>query len=535
MADRIVQQPATVTTQKRFTDLPAADVERSTFDRSHGYKSAFNVGELIPFCVDEVLPADTFNGSATLFLRLATPLKPVMDNIQADVHWFFVPNRILWDSWQLFMGERTDPDDDPTSVTVPQAIIDLDQIEGMLADFMGLPLTDVSRQVTVNALPFRAMAQIWNDWYKDQNLSQNFTYVRGDASVDWTDVGTFPRYKRKDYFTSALPWPQKGDPVYLPLGTTAPVRGIGTQTTNFERTDIAAFETTGLTEYPNAFQVDNSGDEGNAVYLEGTSLEGLPTIYADLAEATAATVNDIRTAFQVQKLLERDARGGTRMVEILLNHFNVQSPDFRLQRAEYLGGGTGNVNINPVASTVATEEAPQGGLAAVGTGIIRGSFNHSFVEHGWVIGLVSCRADLTYQNGIERQWSRTTRYDYYWPSLSHLGEQEIKNKELYVSGDPDQDEGTWAYQERYAEYRYKPGRITGLMRSNASASLDVWHLAQDFDELPGLNTAFMDEAPPIDRVSAVPSEPHFICDAWIKLTCTRAMPIYSVPGLIDHF
>jgi len=527
MADRIVQQPATVKAQTHFTQLPTADVERSTFDRSHGYKTTFNAGRVIPFMVDEILPGDTFNVNTTLFVRLATPLKPIMDNISCDIHYFFVPNRLVWDNWQFFMGERDYPTQDPETVSIPNALILPDQILGTLADYFGIPLTDNTFTLRVNGLPFRGYQLIWNEWYRDENLEPSIDIPKD--GLDFSATGFQPQWrnKRKDYFTSALPWPQKGAPVFLPLGISAPVEPNGTSTTWISEDDPLGYLYQPIGGGNNAgFQLDN--DNEAAAHFLNTGL------YADLTDATAATINDIRTAFQVQKLLERDARGGTRYIEILLNHFNVESPDARLQRPEYLGGGSGVININPVASTFANEEVPQGQLAATGTGVIKARFNHSFVEHGYVFGMVSAHADLTYQNGLDRMWSRETRYDFYWPTLAHLGEQEILNKEIYVAGDTSDDE-VWGYQERYADYRFKNGRITNLMRSKAPESLDVWHLAQDFDAIPPLNNTFIQNKPPIDRVVAVPTEPDFICDGWIDMKCTRPMPVYSVPGLVDHF
>lgn len=551
------------------------DMSRSRFDRSSSYKTTFNVGQIIPFYVDEVLPGDTFSIDTSKVVRMQTLLTPVMDDIFLDTYYFFVPNRLTWNHWKQFMGENTE------SAWIPSVEYEIPQLTapeggwniGTIADYMGIP-TGVSG-LSVNALPFRAYALIMNEWFRDENLSDPLNIPVTDATVQGVNTGTFvtdvakgglpyTAAKYHDYFTSALPAPQKGPDVTIPVAeaSTAYVYPAATLNPDLaarfnelqwvqsngqilsQKTPNAVLQL-GFTKRAGASEsIDSdvtrvisenmqSPPSGNTSLIPGN-------LVADFSGVgQVATINQLRLAFQIQKLYERDARGGTRYIEILKSHFGVTSPDARLQRPEYLGGNRIPININQVVQSSSTDASgtPQGNTAAYSlTSDNHSDFTKSFVEHGFLIGVMVARYRHTYQQGLERFWSRKDRFDYYFPVFANIGEQAIKNKEIYAQG-TEKDDEVFGYQEAWADYRYRPNRVTGEMRSSAPQSLDVWHLGDDYESLPSLSDSWIrEDSKTVNRVLAVSDNvsAQLFCDIYVRNFCTRPMPLYSIPGLIDH-
>lgn len=552
-----------------FSQNPSPEIQRSTFDRSAGNKFDFSAGYNIPFYADEILPGDTFKAKLDLFARFNTPIKPIMDNVYLDVHFFAVPLRLIWANFKKFMGEQANPGDSTDYLTPKLTDLDVRFFPPHSNfDYMGLPtnVTDIFKYTT--AFHSRAINLIWNEYYRDQNLNQSLPVPTGDGpdSVEGNLYNLLTlRNKRKDYFTSAFTSPQKGPATLIPAFATGTgnITGSGTYTVAGPLVD----------RVPNApvWQAYQSGTNApvggpftqgtdvNAYTVVNTStgisydprggLVGKP-ITLNIAPIAAGlefsptglgTINMLREAFQLQRFLERDNRGGTRYTETVFSHFGVESPDARQQRPEYLGGGTLNLNINPVTQTAPSldDTTPQGNLSAFGTVSTQNQdigFTYSSTEHQVLIGFISARADLSYQQGIPRMWSRNTKYDFYWPEFAHLGEQAIKQMELIAKSNDDiHNEKTFGYQERYAEYKYRQPIISGSLRSNYPQTLDSWHLAQEFDTGVTLGANFIHENPPIYRTVAVPSEKDFICDTFLHLHCTRPMPVNAIPGFADHF
>ena len=546
-----------------FSENPAnLDIMRSRFERPQSIKTTFNAGDVIPFYLDEVLPGDTMSIDTSKVVRMSTLMTPIMDNIYLDTYFFFVPNRLAWDHWKQFMGENTESAWIPqTQYTVPQVTApEGGWNEGTIADYLGIP-TKVSG-LSVSALPLRMYGLICNEWFRDENLTDPIFVPTGDANVAGSNGSDyrndipkggkpFKAAKYHDYFTSALPAPQKGPDVPLPLGNIAPVYADSTKTIGLRYgnasvrikdgnnnplitgwSKIGGYTAPGNpnTHLQAASAASNpDGGSGIAIHFDN--------LMADLSQATGTSINQLRQAFQVQKMYERDARGGTRYTELIRSHFGVSSPDARLQRPEYLGGSRIPINVTQVVQESETSTTPQGHTAAYSLSIDSHSdFTKSFVEHGYVMGVMVARYQHTYQQGLERTWKRTTREDYYFPVFANLGEQAIKNYEIYAQGTSTDNE-VFGYQEAWAEYRYKNNRVSGMMRSNYAQSLDSWHLADDYDTLPRLSDEWIrEDQNVIDRVIAVSSRvsDQFIADIFVRNISVRPMPVYSVPGLIDH-
>ena len=545
--------PSLPSARYSFSNLPQVNVPRCAIKRPSTYKTTINAGLLYPIFTDEVLPGDTFTLDASILARLTTPITPFMDNLVLDLQFFAVPLRLVWEHWQAFCGEQQNPGD-ITTYTVPFVKVGASGAPvGSLADYFGLPTGIQWSDHDVQALPFRAYNLVWNEWYRDENIQQPVTVDTDEKSVDVSTFNLLPRGKRKDYFTSALPWPQKGAAVGMSLTGSAPVVGNGSL---FGLEDSSGHDYKVLTapmsgtskNYIDPLHVQHTGFTSNANTMLRVSSDAAKSgLEAQFDGGNASfTINALRQAVALQQLLERDARGGTRYTEILRAHFGVTSPDARLQRPELLGSFSVPLALHTVpqsSGTGSSSSTPQGNLSAFGvaSGSAR-AFSKSFTEHCIIIGLASVRSDLTYQQGIPRMWSRSTRYDYYWPSLSSLGEQAILNKEIYAQGknakDSDGalvDDKVFGYQERWSEYKYGYSKVTGELRSTYAQSLDYWHLAQKFDELPTLSDAFIRENPPMDRVLAVKDAPQFVLDTYFDLSCVRPMPLYCVPGLVNHF
>ncbi len=530
------------------------DLSRSTFDRSASVKTSFNAGDIVPFFLEEVLPGDTFNVKSSKVVRMQTLLTPMMDNVYLDTYYFFVPNRLVWKHWKEFNGENTE------SAWIPETKYEVPQITapagtgwavGTIADYFGIP-TGVPN-LSVSALPFRAYALIMNEWFRDQNLSDPLVVPDDDATVAGVNTGTFVSdvakggkpyiaAKYHDYFTSCLPSPQKGPDVSIPVASAGNMPVIALSNLAFAN-GVAYKEAGGVNTkvFPNGTA---TGAPQDVSYESGTGgfYDFRPAnLWAvSSGNAASATINQLRLAFQIQKLYERDARGGSRYIEILKSHFGVTSPDARLQRPEYLGGNRVPININQViqqSGTGSGSSTPQGTVVGMSqTTDSHADFIKSFTEHGFIIGVMVARYDHTYQQGLDRLWSRKDRFDYYWPVFANIGEQAVKNKEIYAQGNAEDDQ-VFGYQEAWADYRYKPNRVTGEMRSAYAQSLDVWHLADDYSSRPSLSDSWIrEDKTNIDRVLAVTSanSNQFFADIFVQNRATRPMPMYSVPGLIDH-
>lgn len=527
--------------------VPRAEIPRSTFVTTHSVKTTFDAGKLIPFHVDEVLPADVHQGHVTIFARLSTLLFPLMDNIEIETFFFFVPSRLLWTNWKRMMGERSSPGDS-ISYTVPQTVSPAGGFPvGSIFDYFGLPTAGqvgAGNTVSVNCLPLRAYQLIFDEWFRDENLQATYAPATGNGPDVYTTFAIQRRNKKHDYFTSCLPWPIKGGTeVSMPLSGSANVLGLAFASGQASNAGNPAGYTQPGGSAPSGWAAYGNADTAGALIFRTSqnTAGATPIIYADLASATGATINALRLAFQTQRLLERDARSGTRYTELLRAHFGVLPEDSRLQRPEYIGGGRTPIQTSAIPQTSATGltggTSPLGALGAAATAADQHTYSYHATEHGYIIGIVNARAELTYQQGLHRMWTRRTRYDFYWPAFAHLGEQAVRNDELYCDGSANDDD-VFGYQERWAEYRHRPSRITGLFRSTSAGNIDEWHAAQQFGNLPTLNSTFIQDTPPLSRVLAAGSQAdgmQILFDSVFKIKTTRAMPMFSIPGFIDRF
>lgn len=544
MAEDMVQVRRPRTNQ--FAEEPQVRIGRSQFDRTHQRKMTFDASYLVPFYVDEVLPGDTFTCRLNGFCRVFSPLDaPIMDNIELETFAFFVPARLVWTNWVYMQGEHDDKGAQDTSYTIPILTGEssahaaaMNTGRRLMANF-GIPHDLDPDDTDINALPFRAYNLIYNTFFRDQNLIDEIDVPTGNGPDDLaTYYSQKKTAKKHDYFTSCLPYLQKGDPVEVALSGLAPVTGIGKVSQNFLDSSVLVYETDQTRPtYASAVEITGGADE--SVYVEADSTGNYMNIYADLG-SVGMDVNTLRESVALQRALELDARGGTRYVESIKSRFNVTSPDFRLQRPEYLGGGKSYINVNPVANTVDQAAASaaggvdvfQGELKGVGAGVISGhGWAKSFTEHGYIIGLIRARGDITYFQGLDRMWSRSTRYDFYEPIFANLGEQSVLNKELFADGSAD-DELVFGYQERWSEYRFKKSELCGYFNPDVAGALSHWHLAEDFASLPTLNSTFIQDATPMSRVQSFATADDFLLDLVINLKCARPIPVHSIPSLV---
>lgn len=517
--------------------VESPEVPRSRFTGEWSHKTTFDQGYLVPFLVDEILPGDHMRYSVSAYVRLSTPLFPIFDNQRIDTFFFFCPNRLVWTHWVNMMGEQAEPDDS-IAYTIPYIESENGGYEvGSIYDHMELPVAGPVAMTTYrhSALPLRMYNLIYNSWFRDQNIINSVTVETDDGPDLYTQYEMLRRAKSPDYFTTALPWPQKFTAVNL-LSGQAPVIGLGQLATVSTGTNLANVRESDLGTETYPFY--RSADVDTTIYRVTAATGAYPMIFADLAQATGTSVNTFRNAFLVQGLLEKDARGGTRYTELIWSHFKVRNPDFRLQRPEYIGGGQSPLNITPVAQTAPTAGATVGALGAAGTGSGQHSASYAATEHGFIIGLINIRTDLSYFQGMHKMWSRSTRLDHYFPSLAGLGEQAILRQEIYLNGNAIDDATVFGYQERWHEYRTRTSAVTGMFRPGITGTLAAWHLAQNFGSAPVLNQTFIEDNAPVQRIIAAGAAgdgQQYLADLHIVRTATRAIPTYGTPVTLGRF